>query len=174
MMDTLIKGNQAALAQGESLLKQLSDDAYRKSLKPVFNSSIGAHIRHNLDHYACFLEGLARGRIDYAVRQRNPLFEAERLNAVTEMKRIRQEFGILGSPPAPLLVQIDSDAGVAVSRSSLERELEFLLSHTIHHYAIVAILCRLQGIDVPADFGVAPSTLRFREQSIEDAEPCAR
>lgn len=170
MMDSLLKGNQAALAQGETLLQRLSDDAYRSSLKPVFNSSIGAHIRHNLDHYGCFLEGLALGRIDYAARRRSPCFETERLVAVAELKRIRQEFETIVSPHAPLLVRIDNDAGAAYSGSSLVRELEFLISHTIHHYAIVAIMCRLQGIAVDDDFGVAPSTLRYRA---EMETPCA-
>lgn len=170
MMDTLVKSNQAALAQGESLLVRLSDEAYRSSLKPVFNSSIGAHIRHNLDHYACFLEGLALGRIDYAARRRSPRFETGRLDAVAELQRIRGQFETLGAPPAQLLVRIDNDAGPALSPSSLVRELEFLMSHTIHHYAIVAIICRLQGIDVDDDFGVAPSTLRYRA---EMETPCA-
>jgi hypothetical protein len=52
----------------------------------------------------------------------------------------------------------------------MARELEFLLSHTVHHYAIVAILCRLQGIAVDDGFGVAPSTLRHRTES---ETPCA-
>ncbi len=29
--------------------------------------------------------------------------------------------------------------------TSFVRELELLLSHTVHHYALVAVMCRLEG-----------------------------
>jgi hypothetical protein len=54
------------------------------------------------------------------------------------------------------------------SDSSAGRELQFLISHTVHHYAVVAILLRLQGCDAAAenpDFGVAPSTLAHRKET---------
>jgi hypothetical protein len=40
------------------------------------------------------------------------------------------------------------------------RELQYLLSHTIHHYAIIGSILRAQGVEPGPDFGVAPSTLR--------------
>jgi uncharacterized damage-inducible protein DinB len=48
------------------------------------------------------------------------------------------------------------------TRSTVARELQFLLSHTVHHYALVAIRLRLAGREPAAGFGVSPSTLRFR------------
>ncbi len=45
--------------------------------------------------------------------------------------------------------------------SSVARELEFLHSQTIHHHAIVAEKLNSFGIKISADFGVAPSTLKF-------------
>ena len=49
------------------------------------------------------------------------------------------------------------------SRSSLLRELQFALSHTVHHYAIIARQLRERGAEPGADFGVAPSTLAARD-----------
>jgi len=57
-----------------------------------------------------------------------------------------------------------------LASTSIKRELAFLLSHTIHHYAIVAIICRLQGLSVEDDFGIAPSTLRHRAAQLK--APC--
>ena len=54
--------------------------------------------------------------------------------------------------------------------SSRLRELDFLLSHTVHHQALTAIICRLVGVEVDEEFGVAPSTLRHRER----LRSCAR
>jgi hypothetical protein len=57
-----------------------------------------------------------------------------------------------------LAVKQDS---VVWSYSSIGRELQFLLSHTIHHYALIALALRLQGYEPSAEFGVAPSTLQY-------------
>jgi hypothetical protein len=43
--------------------------------------------------------------------------------------------------------------------SSGLRELEFLQSHAIHHYALIAQRLSAVGFAVPEDSGVAPSTL---------------
>ncbi len=64
-----------------------------------------------------------------------------------------------------LRICCNSDRGTLRATSSITRELDFLLSHTIHHYAIIAVLCRLQNVEVEPDFGVAPSTLRYQSTS---------
>jgi hypothetical protein len=52
----------------------------------------------------------------------------------------------------------------------MARELGMLLSHTVHHYALIAMLLRARGIEPPADFGVAPST---RAHWLESCAPRA-
>ncbi|MDH3494762.1 MAG: hypothetical protein OEM82_14505, partial [Acidobacteriota bacterium] len=47
--------------------------------------------------------------------------------------------------------------------TSLARELEFLHSHTVHHYALIAAKLGSMNIEVPFEFGVAPSTLKYWE-----------
>jgi len=46
--------------------------------------------------------------------------------------------------------------------SSVRRELQFLLSHTVHHHALVKEMLRGRGRTVDGTFGVAPSTLEHR------------
>ena len=48
-----------------------------------------------------------------------------------------------------------------VMNSTLARETEFVHSHTVHHYALIAAKLKSVGIEVPDEFGVAPSTLRY-------------
>ena len=43
------------------------------------------------------------------------------------------------------------------------RELLFLISHTVHHFALIAFMLRSFGIEPGDKFGVAPSTLRYRQ-----------
>ena len=45
--------------------------------------------------------------------------------------------------------------------SSVGRELQVLSSHTIHHFALMAMTLRVLGVPVDPDFGMAPSTLRY-------------
>ena len=49
----------------------------------------------------------------------------------------------------------------AAAPSSLARELQFLTSHTIHHFAVIALILRAMDVEVDREFGVAPSTLRY-------------
>lgn len=166
-----IAANLNVLKQGEALLRRLRDDAYTHCVPSVFGSSIGAHIRHNLDHYACFLAGLPNGRIDYTARPRDSRIEMERAHALGEFARLRRAFETLNLSHDALRVHSESNPVSAPAVSSMARELEFLLSHTVHHYAIVAILCRLQKIAVDDGFGVAHSTLRHRAESEMSCAP---
>jgi len=45
-----------------------------------------------------------------------------------------------------------------LTRSSVCREVAFVISHTIHHNAIVAQLLAGRNLALDARFGVAPST----------------
>lgn len=160
-MNASLEANLALLAQGRRLLARLDDAVYVRALPSVFGASIGGHIRHNLDHYRCLLAGLSAGRVDYSGRERDRRTETDRFHALAELASLRRALAAL--PYArDLLVRRESDPEGAWAPSSMARELDFLMSHTVHHYAIVAILCRLQGIAPEPDFGIAPSTLRHQ------------
>jgi len=53
--------------------------------------------------------------------------------------------------------------------SSVSRELQVLSSHTIHHFALIAMTLRLHGVEMDPDFGMAPSTLRYLAHAAEAA-----
>jgi hypothetical protein len=52
--------------------------------------------------------------------------------------------------------------GAVWCRSSVSRELQFLLSHTVHHYALIAMTLRAAGVELDEELGVAPSTLAYQ------------
>jgi len=169
-MKSNLRENIEALQQGEQLLRSISDSAYIQPAQYVFQSTVGAHIRHNLDHYACFLNGLESGCIDYAARQRDTRLEQDRSYAITKISELRERMKNLPENMDKENLLVKRDIGPGHAGSSVRRELEFLLSHTTHHYAIVAIICQLQGLSIGAEFGVAPSTLRHRAtQAVECA-----
>jgi uncharacterized damage-inducible protein DinB len=132
---------------------------------------VGPHFRHCIDFYDCFLAGLDLKRIDYDARDRSAAVESAPEPAVEALQRIRGRLDALGERDVEVRVRADAVTNEhAWTRSTVNRELLFLLSHTIHHYALIALLLRQDGIDVPADFGFAPSTLENQKRQAE----CAR
>src|SRR5437588_542470 len=53
--------------------------------------------------------------------------------------------------------------------SSISRELQALSSHTVHHFALIAMTLRMHGVETDADFGMAPSTLRYLASKTAEA-----
>jgi uncharacterized damage-inducible protein DinB len=156
--------NLAVIAQLIELLPRLDDRAYTQ--RPAHGSAIGSHVRHVLDFYLRFLGGVPHGRIDYDQRERDPLVEQQRAYAIDKFTLVAEQLAALPTQDStPLLVRLDSSLAPEIAEawgaSTVRRELQFLISHSVHHYALIALLLRLQGFDPPASFGVAPSTLAY-------------
>ncbi|MGB0414838.1 MAG: hypothetical protein ACPGJU_10385 [Coraliomargarita sp.] len=155
------------LAQEISLLSMLSDAQYTAAGTGIYESSIGMHIRHNLDHFAAFFDGLDSGRIDYESRQRNHLIEESvqfASNLVTDY--IARCDSLEALAEHKLLVREEDGASVHESQwlpTSCGRELQFLLGHTVHHHAIIAMMLNAKSLPLPEGFGVAPSTQRHEQ-----------
>lgn len=163
------------LEQAAHLLAQIDDAVFATTTPISPRGSIGGHVRHILGFYQCFVTGIEDQTIDYNIRERNPLLEHERVVAVAEISTTITDLMQLNLPPshAHLLVSTEesTEENQIWCRSSVLRELEFLKSHTIHHYSLIAMLLRLHEIDPGEEFGVAPSTLRHWQ---EEAVVCAR
>ncbi len=166
--DTLIAGNIQSLRQGIDLIRTI-DDATYSTASAFSQSGLGSHFRHCIDFYNSFIAGIGSGRIDYDARERDLTVESERGRATEKMEAIIRSLGKLSTAEGEREVWVNSEGAEngdpRWSRSSIRRELQFLLSHTVHHYAIIAVHLRLRGIDPGQSFGVAPSTLRHWRQS---------
>jgi uncharacterized damage-inducible protein DinB len=154
----------AILAQGEDLLRSLTDEVYRRKIPVAFDASIGGHYRHCLDHFTSLLRALGREEIDYDDRQRDARLELDRLFALEATTQFRAACRRL-SPGAltrrvRARAQVDHSAARSPAcHSTAGRELVYVIAHAVHHYALIAVLARLQGAALPPEFGVAPSTL---------------
>ena len=157
-MTELIPVNLEWLRQASELLNRLSSPAY---------GEVSRHIRHILEFYECFLDGLPAGRIDYDARRRDQSLER---SAVAADARIESLSDRLKSAPelrGDALVWVRLEESCATS--SVGRELQVLSSHTVHHFALIALTLRALGVAVNPKFGVASSTLRYREAKAEAA-----
>ena len=172
--ETLSAHNIVYLEQGLDLLGVLADQAYTSAQPPYHESSIGDHLRHCLEHYTSFLDGLDTGSIDYDARARDTRIATSRPFARQTICDLIARLRALPLNDRPLTVKMDcnkdADEAARWSPSSVQRELQYLLAHTIHHYALIAVLLRLQGYVPHKDFGVAPSTLKFRRQQMASTQ----
>lgn len=163
--EILIFKNIEFLRQGRELIARLDDGLYCASVPPLSQSGVGVHFRHCLDYYRCFLAGLPSRRIDYDARLRDPQLETDRRIGMERIDQLSQQLHSAAELDADLrlLISVDNPAGehrdLLWSPSTLMRELQSLISHTVHHYALIAMLLRSRGCEPDPEFGVAPSTL---------------
>ena len=160
--------NLKVLSQAADLLAGLDDEVFSRACPLAPGGSIGKHLRHCLDFYDCFLGGLPTGMVDYTHRDRDARVEIERLAALQRLEEISAQLEALETGThRPILVREEAAPGEAEpgwSGSTVQRELQFLLSHTVHHFALVGIFLRAFGLTPDEAFGVAPSTLRHRRE----------
>lgn len=171
----VVDDNIEVLETGLAILQGLSNQNYSQAFEPYYSASAGKHMRHILDHYTRFFDGLASGQIQYDARDRDPRIETDRQFAIATIlttrdrldalkERLGQDRQLAGQP---LTVRLCTSTAAPRARdvaTSLERELIFLHGHTTHHYAIIAALLKMLEVPVSADFGIAPSTLVYEEQ----------
>ncbi|MDQ8185145.1 hypothetical protein [Pelagicoccus sp. SDUM812002] len=160
----LLRANCELLHQGIQLLSRHDERTFNATDPASYGSGIGAHFRHVLDHYRSFLEGIAVGLIDYDNRERDTSEEkmlSVALESLSELSRRMEAAEVDVGRSVQVKVCASTKGDDLHSVSSFGRELQFLVSHTVHHFALVAIASRMQGIYPEEGFGVAPSTLKF-------------
>lgn len=160
----------AILNELRVVLQSLSPAQYTAKMGDVFsNAHVGGHLRHCLDHVRAVVDGREAGVIDYDHRERGTPIEAD-LNAATlELARLAGAAALLRTLRADERVDVavmPTRDGVSLRlRSTIGRELAFVLSHTIHHNALVRGMVVSMGLPVPASFGYAPSTLAHQDHA---------
>ena len=156
------------LRQGCTFLDRVSDEVYSRRLEGAFAASLGAHYRHVLDHFLCLAEGIRTGRVNYDQRRRNPQLENSVRCARLVTEGLIDELGGLSHEVLGRECIVSYSVGYGEGeaepvRSNLAREVMFCVGHAIHHYAILRLLCAGVGVNLPYEFGVAPSTLKHLE-----------
>jgi uncharacterized damage-inducible protein DinB len=146
------------------LVTTLPIDVYRARAAQA-SGAIGEHVRHVLDHISALVRASPASVLSYDRRTRGTSVESDPNAAVREMLRLdlaleRWTERPLDEPIAVAAV-LAGDGQAVTGWSTRARELAFVINHTIHHQAIVALLLEVQGqVLVDDRFGYAPSTPR--------------
>ncbi|GAA5962144.1 hypothetical protein JCM21900_006981 [Sporobolomyces salmonicolor] len=158
-----------------------TDEQLQHPSKLSSGSTIGKHLRHLHDHYRLLLDSLSSAaaaaapssaalRVNYDVRQRDGSAESSHAAALESFEALRARLeretdqGRAVDPARPVRLEAVTPVVVEVG-TTWARELWFASFHAVHHFALVRVIAVGElGLDVPPDFGVAPSTLVHRAQ----------
>ena len=189
----VIRGNIEAIHQGIDLISALSDEQYVHIASPYVSSSIGAHFRHVVDMYSALMTSDSSQQVsdivDYDVRRRGALIEKSRDVAIEELRSLEHWITQLAGnvsescgvdaiakqkqQPISLKSEVTlSDSRSVIVESSLIRELIFVGSHAVHHYALINVIAKLQGVRLSGSLGIAPATATFLREQDASSDEC--
>ncbi|MBB3213636.1 hypothetical protein FHW67_002934 [Herbaspirillum sp. Sphag1AN] len=151
----------------------------QREAHPGFNyaQAVGPHLRHIIEHYTALLAALdsPSGLVDYDARERDLALQSVPQVTLAKLTTLRTRFETLmhsHGPAASLATSLTTrlQTGPAgelsiMSNTSLGRELCFLSSHTVHHFAVLVHLCHAAGVELGHDFDKAPATLAHERQA---------
>lgn len=150
------------------LIETIPEHTFR-SAPSDSSGSVGEHVRHCLDHVRALTSGAAADEISYDSRLRGTPVESDPAAAIEEIDRQIRALPSLdagGLSRSVTLRTLVCQGRAAVSvRTTVEREAVFVVQHTIHHCATMAVLLERMRISVPPGFGYAPSTPQLRLRS---------
>jgi uncharacterized damage-inducible protein DinB len=147
-----------------AVLMKVSPSTYAAVPFPGVSGSIGQHVRHILDHVASLCDAPSRMPLSYDHRERGTDVETDVGAALRTMRRLSSALAAMRSRDDELITMVSTlaaGAGPIAVRTTLGRELVFVISHTIHHQALIGLLLSAAGSGVPQGFGLAPSTPRL-------------
>jgi len=154
------------LIQLARVVDQITEDDFRKP-SHALNATIGQHLRHTLEFFICLEQGYGQGVVNYDKRIHNKAMENDKFITLHTIHLI-QEFINANQNDKALKLEVgylpDSDVYETIN-TNYQRELVYNIEHAVHHMAIMKIGIReVAGyITLPPDFGIAVSTLRYKE-----------
>lgn len=157
-LERLVLANIKALHEGAKQLQRLTSEQFQRALEPVFQSTVGAHFRHLLEHYGCFFADLESATLCYDARPRDLTLEQDINHALATIGQYIEQLSQLDLSIAERQLSLKDQQVENVLSTNLSRELLFLQAHTVHHYAIVAAMARAMGQPTSGDFGLAIAT----------------
>ena len=161
------------LDQMQALIERLDDLDYARPAPGRSSGGVGGHTRHCLDHVMALLTSTHTGVCAYDRRARGTDVERSRRDALHAISTLTSALSDVGPELLDRTVsvetQIDQGGAMIATRSSVGREVAFVISHTIHHHAIVGQMLLARGITLGPRFGLAPAT-----PSEHESLACAR
>ena len=144
------------------VLNQLSNNEYSKKCEHLSNATIGEHTRHIIEMFQCLQNNYDSGLVNYDKRNRNLKIETDTNFALQKIDEIKEN---LDRENKKIQLQQIIDGHEFRIESNYFRELLYNLEHCIHHQALIKVaVLQCDKIQIDENFGVARSTIEFRNQ----------
>ncbi len=167
-MQQLTQTVKQLFVQIESALQIISAAQYQFKNSLMGNASVGQHVRHIVELYQEMITGYKTGEINYENRQRNFLIETDKDFAIQQMQLL---FAEMNKPDKKVLLTTGYDLennDCITAETNFAREMIYNIEHTVHHQALIKIAFKSAfNIDLPNEFGVAASTLKYRKACVQ-------
>lgn len=157
------------LSQLFAIIDSCKEEDFSNPLPELSGSTFGQHVRHTLEFFICLFDAKNNGSINYDNRKHDQLIETDKKLAqsviqsiITFLDENTEDFAISFEANYSL-----KEGAISTMPSSFHRELAYNIEHAIHHMALlkVAVNQTLHYIQLPENFGVASSTVRYQERS---------
>ncbi|MBP6455491.1 MAG: hypothetical protein KA275_02075 [Chitinophagaceae bacterium] len=153
------------LVQLKKVLSHSTTLHYTSRLQILFESTIGMHVRHIIEFYQCLADNNSTGIISYDDRIRNSQFENDLEFTISYLDILIEKISSIENNENLILLNDNTFTGNKLEiKTNTNRELTYLIEHTIHHLAIIkmAYTSNFQEIIFDDDFGVAFSTIKYK------------
>lgn len=149
-----------------SLLNQIPDQDFNRSLEVYEDATLGKHFRHIYEFFDCLVNQCDGTEIDYGLRKREQSLENYTDIAKDRFLKLRDRLVELEEElPIEVYTDFKDELGQRQTvKSTLGRELMYAYDHAVHHLAIVRIgLASLSPeISIDESLGVAASTIQHQ------------
>jgi hypothetical protein len=147
------------------VLETLSDNQYSAPVDLLSGATIGQHIRHIIEFFQELDKGYEIGTVNYDRRNRSLVLEVSRSLAIRQLSEMVFAVDRPDKDLALMAHLTVGDAEPFIIRTNYFRELLYNMEHIVHHMALLRIgITDLTKMSLPPQFGVAASTLKFRQR----------
>lgn len=144
------------------VLQQLDNKAYTSRNPSLSEATIGEHTRHIIEMFQCLEQAYTTAEVNYDNRKRDMLLQTSVVDAVQAIKGLK--ISLLKEDKKLVLLQT-VDAQNLTIETNYQRELLYNYEHCIHHQALIKVaLLAIPNMEIPESFGVARSTIAYRQQ----------
>ena len=149
-------------------LVQLTEQEYCKPCTTLFNNTVGQHVRHIIELFQCLEKGYENGLVNYEKRKRDTAIETDKILAGRLLLEIHTGL-TKDNKGLKLEASYDDHSNEPITlETNYFREIAYNLEHTIHHMALIRVgINEITSIELPEDFGVASSTVKYRKQCVQ-------
>lgn len=172
LMDTPERDAAILLQFNRQLLEQALElvAAHDAPGAPAYGTYAGAHVRHVIEHYEALLFAPQASLVDYDARSRDRAVEHSTALACSRLLRLAQRLFDWPAVALAAPIRVRTRGGVfgevaLCNLSTVGRELMFLASHAVHHFALLQVYCLQHGISTAPNFGKAPATVAHELRS---------